>query len=457
MIFLIAFMLSPHQFEKKSEISTKKMSLLESNELYTNSALSTNTFEHSAKKYQSFPIALLNMLNTLIGPEILGVGNSMIFCGISVSVILLMLTAILSYIGTILILNLQYKVRAESINDMATKIVGRWGGQLFSAITLFFTFSNQISYLIIGQETICSWLKLGHLDDWTTGWRRSIVTLIYSLVLPVALTIPKQMEFIDTASMFAIVAQLTFVISMIYKGATYFGNPDGYPNEGIIAPSCETAVFNLNFFNAFSIYSTLFALPAVVLPQLEPFTPSLKARYRLLGVSFVLCYTIDIIPSVIGYLMFGEDTNQILYSSFPHNDVLMQVVRGGFFFVVNAAYPIVGLMVMTDVSAMIFNQHNPRDLTWNRRILCLLIANILPVLVAMIMPNVRPIFEIGGAFGGCLSNFFFPPLLYYKNLGKKWYKAESIGLILFALWGFVAMVIATAEAVIDAIDTFKNN
>ena len=427
------------------------MSNIDSGNFYTGGQTPLLSSELQPREYQSFPIALLNLLNTLIGPEILGVANSMIFCGLSVSVVLLMLTAFLSYIGTIIILNLQHMVKAESINDMATKIVGRWAGQLFSAITLFFTFSNQISYLIVGSETICSWLTLGHLDSWTHGWKRSLVVLAYSLILPVALSIPRQMEFIDTASMFAIVAQLTFVVSMIYKGIKFFSI-----QHHSIHPTCETGIININFFNAFSIYSTLFALPAVVLPQLEPFTPRLKPRYWLLGTAFVMCLTIDIIPSVIGYLMFGEETDQILYSSFDNSDVLMQVVRAGFFFVVNSAYPIVNLMVTTDLGSMIYNQHNPRELPWNKRIVCLLLANILPVFVAMILPQVRPAFEIGGAFGGCLSNFFFPPLLYWKQLGKKWYHPMSIGLILFALWGFVAMVVATWEAVLDAIESFKN-
>ena len=413
---------------------------------YTGGQMPSLSSELQQRDYQSFPIALLNLLNTLIGPEILGVANSMIFCGLSFSVVLLMITALLSYIGTIFILNLQHMVQAESINDMATKIVGRWAGQLFSAITLFFTFSNQISYLIVGSETICTWLSLGHLDSWTHGWRRSIAVLAYSLALPVALSIPRQMEFIDTASMFAIVAQLTFVISMVYKGIKFFSF-----QHHSIHPTCETGVLNINFFNAFSIYSTLFALPAVVLPQLEPFTPKLKSRYWLLGTAFVLCFTIDIIPSAIGYLMFGDETNQILYSSFDKSDILMQVVRGGFFFVVNAAYPIVSLMVTTDLGSMIYNQHNPRELPWNKRIVCLLLANSLPVFIAMILPEVRPAFEIGGAFGGCLSNFFFPPLLYLIQLRKKWYHPMSIGLILFAVWGFVAMIVSTYEAVIDAI------
>lgn len=429
------------------------MTSLDQNGYTSGNSLSTMTAEELGFRdnhYQSFPIALLNLLNTLIGPEILGVGNSIIFCGLSASVILLMFTAFLSYIGTILILNLQHMVQAESINDMATKIVGRWAGQAFSVITLFFTFSNLISYLIVGQETVCSWLKLLHRESWTSGWKRSLVVLVYALAIPVALSIPKQMEFIDTASMFAIVAQLLFVVSMIIKGVKHFATHS-------IHPTCEIGVFNINFFNAFSIYSTLFALPAVVLPQLEPFTPRLKNRYWLLGLGFVLCYTIDIIPNVIGYLMFGAETNEILYASFDHNDPLMQAVRAGFFFVVNAAYPIVNLQVTTDLSAMIYNLHNPRELTWKKRIVCLLLANVFPVLVAMVLPNVRPAFEIGGSFGGCLSNFFFPPLLYWKQVNKPWHHPLKIGLLLFALWGFVAMVIATYEAIVDAIASFKSN
>ncbi|KAK8866538.1 hypothetical protein M9Y10_009502 [Tritrichomonas musculus] len=425
---------------------------------------SDDALNQQVHKYMSFPVALLNLLNLLIGAEILGVANSFTFCGLAVSLWMMVFAAMLSYLGTIIILNLQKRVAAESINDLATKIVGRWGGQLFSGITLFFTYSNQVSYLIVGSETVCSWLSVAGLKTWTKGWKRSLVVLCYALVLPVALSIPKQMEFIDTASMAAILAQLLFVSSMIYKGTQCFGHgichnkyTENFPtyNKYHIDPTAETGVVGIHFFNAFAIYSTLYALPAVVLPQLQPFTPNMKKRYMLLGAAFICCFTIDIVPSTIGYLMFGENTEQLLYMNFDDNDVLIQIVRAGFFFVVNASFPLVALSILTDLGAIIFNEHNPRAIPWKKRIILLVMADLLPVLVAMIMPNVRPVFEIGGAFGGCLSNFFFPPLLYFLQSGKRWYHPKSIGLLVFSLFGLGCCGICTYQAVLDAIDSFK--
>ena len=429
--------------------------MLDTSDAYQSALTSSLTTTDDVKdqevhKYMSFPVALLNLLNLLIGAEILGVANSFTFCGLTISLFLMVFTALLSYVGTIIILNLQKRVAAESINDLATKIVGRWGGQLFSIITLFFTFSNQVSYLIVGSETVCTWLSLGKLDEWTVGWRRSLVVFVYALVLPVALSIPKQMEFIDTASMFAIVVQLFFVSSMIYQAIKHF-----IIEDGAVDPTAETGVFGIQFFNAFAIYSTLYALPAVVLPQLQPFTPNLRSRYRLLGAAFILCFTIDIVPSIIGYLLFGAKTDQIVLSSFPANDILMQVVRSGFFFVVNASFPLVALSILTDLGAIIFNEHNPRKLAWKRRIILLFLADTLPVLIAMVLPKVRPVFEIGGAFGGCLSNFFFPPMLYFLQSGKRWYNPKSLGLIFFSLFGIFTCAICTYQAILDAIETFK--
>lgn len=413
--------------------------------------------EEGPRKYQSFGVALLNFLNTIIGAEILGVANSMTFCGVSFSIFLMAFTAILSYIGTVLVLNLARFVNADSINDMATKVVGRWFGNLFSAITLCFTFSNVISYLIVGSNTIGEWLKLagGSAVEWTTGWKRSIMTLAYALVLPVALSIPKQMEFIDTASMFAIVAQLTFVVTMIIEAVKFFPT---YPHW--FHPTCETAVFDIHFFNAFAIYSTLYALPAVILPQLEPFDPSLKRRYWLLGVGFVLCFIIDIIPSTIGYLICGIHTDEIVIHSEYFNpggkaNILIQVCNAGFFFVVNASYPLVSLQITTDLGAIIYKEHNPRKVSWKKRIILLLIANVPPIIIAMVMPNVRPIFEVGGAFGGCLSNFLFPPILYWWNSGKKWYHIQSLLLMAFAGFGLLSAAIGTWQAVVDAIKSFQ--
>ncbi|OHT03737.1 Transmembrane amino acid transporter protein [Tritrichomonas foetus] len=399
-------------------------------------------------KYSHCFTTMMNLLNTLVGAEILGIANSMTLCGLYVSVALMVITASLSYAATILVVRLQNRTGAESINDLASKILGKWGGNLLSGLTLCFTYSCQVAYLVIGAETVCSWFDIAKLYEWETGWRRSLVVLIYSLALPIALTIPRNMKFLDTASTAAIGCLVVFVIVMIVKGALWF------PKHGI-NPTVESYNFGLSIFNALAIYAMIFALPAIVLPLIKPFHPSLRKRYFLVGSAFMTCFTIILIPSVIGYLMFGKSTEQIIFQSFDSNDLVIQIVRVTFFFVVNASFPVVGIAVATDISDIVFKVHDPATLPWKKRIIALAIADVPPLLIAMVLPKVRPALEIGGAFGGCLTNFFFPPMLWFMQSDKRWNHPSNILCLLFASFGLVSAAIATYQAFEDAYHTFK--
>lgn len=395
------------------------------------------------KRYSSCFVTMMNLLNTLVGAEILGIANSMTLCGLYVSVALMVLCAALSYAATILVIRLQNRTGAESINDLASKLLGPWGGNLLSGLTLCFTYSCQVAYLVIGSETVSSWLKLANLDEWTTGWRRAIIVFAYSMALPIMLTIPRNMGFLDTASTAAIGCLVIFVIVMIVKGSIYL------PKYGI-NPTVESYQFGLHLFNALAIYAMIFALPAIVLPLIKPFNPSLRKRYFLMGSAFMTCFTIILVPSIIGYLMFGASTQQIIFGSFDTNDIVIQVVRVTFFFVVNASFPVVGITVATDISDVVFHEHDPATLPWKKRAIALLIADGPPLLFAMILPEVRPVLEIGGAFGGCLTNFFFPALLWFKQSDKPTYHPTNILCLFFVLFGVVSAAIATYQAVIDA-------
>ena len=402
----------------------------------------------SSHKYSSCFSTMMNLLNTLIGAEILGIPNSMTLCGVYVSVFLMVLCASLSYAATILVIRLQNRTGAESINDLASKLLGKWGGNLLSGLTLCFTYSCQVAYLVIGSETVNSWLSLAHLDEWEKGWRRAIIVFCYSMALPILLTLPKNMKFLDTASTAAIFCLIFFVIVIVIKGGIHL-------HDNGICPSVESYQFGLNLFNALAIYAMIFALPAIILPLIKPFNPSLRKRYFLIGSAYMMCFTIILLPSIIGYLMFGAETKQILFGNFHDNDILIQIVRIMFFFVVNASFPVVGITVATDISDIIFHEHDPANLPWKKRFICLFIADAPPLLVAMILPEVRPALEIGGAFGGCLTNFFFPPMLWVKQSDQKIYHPTNILCILFAAFGVISAAIATYQAVVDAIETFK--
>lgn len=415
---------------------------------YTNSLESQISSENPDKpsqvlEYMTFFPTFMNILNTLTGPEVLSVSNSMTLIGLVYSISMMVGTTILSYLGTIIVLKLRESVDAESINELATKIVGKWCGNAYSILTLCFTYSCQVAYLFIGADSIIKWADLLGLHGWDHGMKRALLVLIYALVLPVLLTIPRELKILSIISTGAILCQVLYVSGMIYEAIRIF------PSKGI-DPSCESYVGGLVFFNAFAIYSMLYAFPSVVLPLVRYYHPDMRKRYFLIGSSFVACFSITIIPGTIGYLLFGAGTNQIVISSFPNNDIFMQIVRVGFFIVVNASFAVVSITVMQDISSICYKVQNPADLPFWKRLSALIISNAPPVIIAMFMLEIRPAFEVGGAFGGCLSNFFVPPLLYVILSKKKWYTPLNILMLMFSLFGLVSAIIATYQAVVDA-------
>lgn len=396
-------------------------------------------------EYMKFFPTFMNILNTLTGAEVLSVSNSMTLIGFVYSIILMVFTTILSYLGTIVVLKIRAKVDAESINELATKICGNWGGYVYSILTLCFTYSCQIAYLFIGAESVLNWADLIGMHSWQHGIKRSLVVMIYAICLPVLLTFPKELKILSIVSTSAILCQVLYVSGMIYEAIRYI------PSQGI-NPTCEKFKFGLEFFNAFAIYSMLYAFPSVFLPLVRNYNPDIRSRYRLIGASFVGCFTLTIIPGVIGYLIFGVDTNQIVISSFDSHDIFMQIVRVGFFIVVNASFAVNGINVIQDICSLVFKEQNPAKLAFVKRVAVLLITNVPPVLISMFLPEIRPVFEVGGAFGGCLSNFFVPPLLYIILHKKNGWSFTNILMGLFSLFGLISAGIATYQAVIDAMD-----
>ena len=400
-------------------------------------------------KYQGYFITIVNILNTLVGAEILGMPNSLTLCGLILAVSMMTLAAVLSYIATVMVIRLERNTGLNNINAIARLYAGRGIAVTYSVLNLVFLASAQIAYLEIGSNTINRWLRLLNLDSWTTGWRRSIVVGVYSLLIPVALSIPRNNKFLASASAGSVFVMLFYACVVIYESVKHLGK------EGI-APSAENYIVDWTLFNAFAMYTTTFAIPSVVLPLLHGFYPSVTKRYRLIGGAFVFCWILVVFPGVTQYLIFGEKTKQIVLDSYDTKDIVIQIMSSVFFIVVNASYPVTTYVMASDLSQLVFGTADAAKLPTLRRILVLAVTNVPGVLVAMIIPNIRPILEVGGAFGGCLCNFVYPPLLVLRGSKHKISHYTNVLCIMFIVFGFTAAGIATYESIVDAIHLMKN-
>jgi hypothetical protein len=79
---------------------------------------------------------------------------------------------------------------------------------------------------------------------------------------------------------------------------------------------------------------------------------------------------------------------------------------------------------------------------------------VIPLVIAMFLPNVRPAMGISGALGGCLVDFVFPAVLFIKNSKHGLMHYQNVLCIIFAVFGLAAALISTYQAIIDAISAF---
>lgn len=86
-----------------------------------------------------------------------------------------------------------------------------------------------------------------------------------------------------------------------------------------------------------------------------------------------------------------------------------------------------------------------------------IISTILPVILATIFPQVKPVLGIAGSLGGCMVDFTLPSALYfiYRKKTNSSTLVQQILCIICFIFGFVSAVIATWQAVIGVIDSFK--
>lgn len=393
---------------------------------------------------------ILNCLNSLLGAGILGVPHAIGYCGLVPSLVLLIIMAVLSHIGTVLTMKLAARKNVDSLDLLAAAILGKWGSITICIGTMLFCISCMTSYVVIGYGTIASWFDAASISIDDKLWKRAIAVLIYFFILPFPLTLPRNIKFLSPFSVASFVSVILFVIAMVVKGALKLPYPKGE------APHTKVAEFGMGLFSSISIFGLAFAMPVIILPLIKPYNPNSWKR-SLISFWTAFCGLVFVtIPGVIGYYLFGDDCKDVVLDNFSSKDILIIIVRAGFFIVVTCSYPCIGQSVMAVWGALIFNDSNQGELPFAKRSVVLFLTNIIPLCFAIFLPRAGPALSIGGAFGGCLVDFFFPAIMWFVLSKKRWYHWQNILCLLFALFGIVSCVIATYQAIVDAIDAFTS-
>jgi amino acid permease len=300
--------------------------------------------------------------------------------------------------------------------------------------------------LIIGGNSLLGWFRSGGIELGDQMWKRVIVIFIYSFI-PLGLLAPRDLQVLAPFTTVTFGCICLFVISLIVKVSMLYTN-------GKERPEITIADVDIGVFSAISIYAFAFALPVVVLPIVRSYNGRPRKRAMVSFMSIFLCFLTVGLAGIFGYLLFGNETEGVVLDSFEQDDIFMQVVKGGFFLVVTFAYPCIGQSVMGLFSQLFFKEADPTKLITTRRIVLLGSSAAIPLLLALFLPKAGPALSVGGAFGGCIADFFFPAFMWFKLSQKKWYSFSNIICLIMAGFGVLAAALATYIAIIDAISAF---
>lgn len=412
----------------------------------------TYTDSKQAIKYIGFFGTFMNLLNLMHGSGMLTISNSFTFCGLVPSTMVFLFAALVCYGIGVMTIKLSFNLETDSLGEMVSKYLGKYGAGLYHFSMILFCLSCMISYVIIGGTTVCEWIGWTGIDikpDNENKWYYKLVVLGFS-ILPVSFTIPKKMGCLSGFSFFSVVCLFVYVIAIIYRGIAKL------PFDGI-NPTVKTSDFRIEALNSFSLYLLSFSLAAFILPVLATTHPVYKRRLGLMSLSYLCCILFVGSTGLIGYLLFGADAAPNILNSFPSSDILMVIVRICYFFVITATYPVIALSIMQTLSRVFYNIDNPVDLPNKSRAIVLVIVNLPTVLLGMFMPNIRPAMAIGGAFAGCVTNFILPPLVWIRSSKEKLSHWSNVGCILIIVFGVVSTVTCTYESIVDAIREFKKS
>jgi len=173
----------------------------------------------------------------------------------------------------------------------------------------------------------------------------------------------------------------------------------------------------------------------------------------------IACTILIIVPGILGYLILGTKTitnkDSNVLNNFDDKDVLIMIVKIGFYLVVSFSYPCVGQSVMSSWSQLIYKVNNQANLSNGKRAVVLILTNAIALGIAMLLPNIRPALSVGGSVGGALDSFVFPPLIWVVLSKRPKTAPRNVLMILYTIFGLAISCICIYQSIVDAIDEFS--
>ncbi|XP_050009600.1 solute carrier family 38 member 6 isoform X3 [Alexandromys fortis] len=241
-----------------------------------------------------------------------------------------------------------------------------------------------------------------------------------------------------------------------------------------VALSCINGVFQISnatddckpklfHFSKESIYAVptmafSFLCHTSILPiYCELRSPSKKRMQNVTNTAIALSFLLYYVSALFGYLTFYDRVESELlqgYSKYLPHDVVVMAVKLCILSAVLLTVPLIHFPARKALMMILFSSF---PFSWIRHSLTTLALNIIIVLLAIYVPDIRNVFGVVGASTSTCLIFVFPGLFYLKLSREDFLSRKKLGALLLLVTGTLVGSFSLALIIFDWVNNEKHN
>uniref|UniRef100_A0A8C9AVG6 Solute carrier family 38 member 6 n=1 Tax=Prolemur simus TaxID=1328070 RepID=A0A8C9AVG6_PROSS len=427
------------------------------------SPLLSNELHRQGSSGVSFGFSVFNLMNAIMGSGILGLAYVMAKTGILGFSFLLLIVALLASYSVHLLLSMCIQTAVTSYEDLGLFAFGLPGKVIFSPYYVQnpknpLLFAAMSSYLFIIKTelptAISEFLTGDYNGSWYLDGQTLLIIICVGIVFPLAL-LPK-IGFLGYTSSLSFFFMVFFALVIIIKKwsipcpltLNYLKECFQIPN---VTDDCKPKLFHFSKESAYAIPTMAFSFlcHTSILPIYCELQRSISAKENhFAAINILIVYNVILI---IIFLFTDKVESELLqgYSKYLPRDTVVMTVKLCILFAVLLTVPLIHFPARKALM-MIFFSNFP--FSWIRHSLITLALNVVIVLLAIYVPDIRNIFGVVGASTSTCLIFIFPGLFYLKLSREDFLSWKKLGAFILFIFGILIGNFSLALIVFDWIN-----
>ncbi|XP_006096097.1 probable sodium-coupled neutral amino acid transporter 6 [Myotis lucifugus] len=408
------------------------------------SPLLSNELHRQGSPGVSYGFSVFNLMNAIMGSGILGLAFVMAHTGILGFSFLLLIVALLASFSVHLLLSMCIQTAVTSYEDLGLFAFGLCGKVVVAGTIIIQNIGAMSSYLLIIKTELPAAISEFLSGDYSGSWYLDEQTLLIIICVVIPLALLPKIGFLGYTSSLSFFFMVFFALVIVIKKWSIpcpltLNCREQYFQISNATDDCKPKLFHFSKESAYAIPTMAFSFlcHTSVLPiYCELHSPSKKRMQNVTNTAIALSFLIYFISALFGYLTFYDKVaSDILeaYSKYLPHDVVVRTVKLCILFAVLLTVPLIHFPARKALMMMFFSNF---PFSWIHHFVTTLALNIIIVLLAIYVPDIKNVFGVVGSSTSTCLIFVFPGLFYLKLSREdflSWKKLGAFALLIFGI------------------------